>query len=68
MLIFDLCVAYAAWLFAAVMFSWLGSILLRNAWNTFIGEPELNEEPPSVTSEIPARPTRPPRVPFTTAG
>lgn len=69
-MITDLLHFYAAWLFATVMFIWLGSVLYRTTRNTFFPSDTPAEgvggATPS-TSRIPARPIRRPRVPLTPA-
>lgn len=71
MLITHLLLTYTSWIFASVMFFWLGSILYRTTRNTFCPAPEQSAEgvgtpTPSVVN-IPARPIRKPRVPLTAA-
>lgn len=68
LMILDLLHLYAAWLFAAVMFIWLGSVLYRTTRNTF-GTDQSTEgvAAPTPSVSIPARPTRKPRVPLTHA-
>lgn len=71
MLIIDLLIAYASWLFASVMFFWLGSVLYRTTRNTlnasFEHRTERDGAPTPPVIHIPARPTRKPRVPLTSA-
>lgn len=71
MLITDLLLTYASWLFATVMFVWLGSVLYRTTRNTFAPDwaqtTEDVETPAPVLVNIPVRPTRKPRVPLTPA-
>jgi hypothetical protein len=67
MLIIDLLIAYASWLFAAAMFFWLGSVLYRTTRNTLNAYAAEEAEPMAPVVHIPARPTRQPRVPLTTA-
>jgi hypothetical protein len=71
MFITDLLLAYASWLFASVMFFWLGSVLYRTTRNTFFPASEnaadgVAAPVPSVV-HTPARPIRKPRVPLTPA-
>ncbi|MET4143918.1 hypothetical protein [Arthrobacter sp. UYCo732] len=71
MLITDLLLTYVSWLFAAVMFIWLGSYLYRTIRNTFAPDWEQTIEgvgvPTPVLVNIPARPIRKPRIPLTPA-
>ncbi len=71
MFIIDLLATYAAWLFAAAMFFWLGSVLYRttrNTLNAYTTETATDAEPPAaVIVHIPSRPARKPRVPLTNA-
>lgn len=67
-MILNLLYVYAAWLFAAVMFIWLGSVLCRTTLNTFIPADTPAEGVGGATpslSHMPARPVRRPRVPLT---
>lgn len=65
-MILNLLYVYAAWLFAAAMFFWLGSVLYRTTRNTF--DPFHTEEATEVvgipTSSTPPIPARKPRVPL----
>lgn len=71
MFINDLLLAYASWLFASVMFFWLGSVLYRTTRNTFAPAPDQAADrvaaPVPSVAHIPARPIRKPRVPLTNA-
>lgn len=69
MLISDLLLAYASWLFATFLFVWMGSVLYRTTRNTFGRQQEQASEgvgaptPPAL--HIPAHPVRKPRIPLT---
>lgn len=68
-MILNLLYVYAAWLFVAVMFIWLGSVLCRTTRNTFSpAEAPAAEGVGGATpslSHVPPRPIRRPRVPLT---
>jgi hypothetical protein len=62
--------AYASWLFASVMFIWLGSVLYRTTRNTLnasYAETEGAGNPVPQVIQLPARPVREPSVHLATA-
>lgn len=61
---------YASWLFASVMFIWLGSVLYRTTRNTLnvsYAETEGVGGPTPQLIRLPARPVREPSVHLTAA-
>lgn len=62
--------AYAAWIFASVLFIWLGSVLYRTTRNTvaeYSAPAQQGVEAPTPVVRIPASPARKPRAPLTNA-